>query len=100
MKRTKKTMCVACLTAMACLTPIGAQTLPDGKEWDDILVTHVNRELAHALAIPEGYSLTLDGQWKFKWVGMPSQASAAWCAAGFNDGSWAVSYTHLRAHET
>ena len=88
MKRTKKTMCVACLTAMACLTPIGAQTLPDGKEWDDILVTHVNRELAHALAIPEGYSLTLDGQWKFKWVGMPSQASTAWCAAGFNDGAW------------
>lgn len=64
--------------------PLMAQT---GKEWDDVTVTQVNREVAHTLSIPYGsesdiennlmeaspYFLSLNGVWKFKWVPDPSQ---------------------------
>ena len=61
----------------------------DGKEWDNAKVTSVNRELAHALDMPEGYSLSLDGKWKFKWVAKPSSAPTAF-AEDYNDGAWDV----------
>lgn len=64
---------------------VSAQT---GKEWDDTKITSVNRELAHTFAVPEGYSMSLDGTWKFKWVGTPNSAKADWCAESFNDATW------------
>lgn len=74
------------LTTGSCLLPLtlAAQT---GNEWDDVAVTHVNREEAHALSIPYAdetaveaydmeaspYFMSLNGTWKFKWVPDPSQ---------------------------
>lgn len=59
-----------------------------GKEWDDPKVTSVNRELAHTFAVSEGYSMSLDGTWKFKWVGTPTSAQTTWCSATYNDATW------------
>ena len=81
------------------LTTANAQT---GKEWDDPLITSVNREKAHTLALPMAseadvtkndmslspYYLSLDGKWKFYWVKQPSLAKEDWCAKDFNDASW------------
>lgn len=58
-----------------------------GNEWDDVTITQVNREEAHALSIPydseeavqdyrmedSPYFLSLNGTWKFKWVADPSK---------------------------
>jgi len=60
----------------------------DGTEWDKINITSVNRELAHTTAIPEGYQLSLDGEWRFKWVAKPSSAQKSWCATTFSDAAW------------
>ena len=68
-----------------------SQTL---KEWDDVSVTNLNRVRAHTLDIPVAsateaataytptnaleaspYFLSLNGTWKFQWVGTPEQAS-------------------------
>ena len=79
--------------------PVTAQT---GKEWDDPLKTSVNRETAHALPLPMAseadavkndltlspYYLSLNGKWKFQWVGVPSRAKNDWCAKDFNDAAW------------
>ena len=89
------------IVVMAALaaTTANAQT---GKEWDDPLTTSINRETAHTLAIPAAseadvakndltlspYYQSLDGKWKFQWVGIPSKALASWCAKDFNDASW------------
>ena len=64
------------------------------KEWDDVSITGLNRERAHSLEIPVSsaedalaaytqadawesspYCMSLDGTWKFQWVGRPEQAS-------------------------
>lgn len=73
------------LSATFIPSSLSAQT---GKEWDNINITSVNRELAHTFAVPDGYSLSLDGTWKFKWVGNPSSALTSWCAADYNDAAW------------
>lgn len=64
---------------------VNAQT---GKEWDDPNISSVNRELAHALPVPEGYSISLDGTWKFKWVGTPSKAPTNVFGEDYNDATW------------
>ena len=88
--------------AIACLTTAHAQTTITGKEWDDPLKTSVNRETAHTLAIPmqsdaaiaqndmtlSPYFQSLNGTWKFMWVGKPTSAKAEWCAKDYNDASW------------
>ena len=85
------------ITIFACTT-VYAQT-----EWDNPDITSVNRETAHALAIPmtseaqitvndmtqSPYFQSLNGTWKFKWVGMPTSAKEEWCKKDFNtDGTW------------
>ena len=81
---------------------MGTATAQTGKEWDDPLITSVNRETAHTLALPMAsetdvvkndrtlspYYLSLDGKWKFQWVGIPSNAKNEWCAKDFNDAAW------------
>jgi beta-galactosidase len=76
--------------AIACLATAHAQTTITGKEWDDPLKTSVNRETAHTLAIPMAsdadiaqndmtlspYYQSLNGTWKFQWVGLPTSAKA------------------------
>ena len=89
------------IVVMAALAATTA-TAQTGKEWDNPLTTSVNRETAHTLAIPAAseadvakndltlspYYQSLDGKWKFQWVGIPSKALASWCAKDFNDASW------------
>lgn len=69
------------------------------KEWDDVSVTHLNRERAHALSIPlnnpsdvsenkmenSPYYQSLNGVWKFKWVSSPDK-----CPQGFEEPSYSV----------
>ena len=87
------------LVFTALLTAASAQT---GTEWDNPSITSVNRETAHTLALPMGnendvakndmslspYYQSLDGKWKFYWVGSPSKATAAMCATDYNDAAW------------
>ncbi|MCR4959237.1 MAG: DUF4981 domain-containing protein, partial [Prevotella sp.] len=65
-------------------------------------VSHVNREKAHTTALPmkseadavmndrtlSPFYQSLDGIWKFQWVNAPSKATAAVCAADYNDAAW------------
>ena len=93
------------IISMFALMTIGqatAQTTVTGKEWDEPLKTSVNRETAHTLAIPMAsdnevaqndmtrspYYQSLDGVWKFYWVGVPTSAKNEWCAKDYNDASW------------
>ena len=93
-----RTLFVSLMT-LACLITANAQT---GKEWDDPMITSVNRETAHTLAIPVAsdadvaandmkqspYYQSLNGVWKFQWVGIPANAKTEWCAKDFDDASW------------
>ncbi len=75
----------ALVVGLTLCNSVWAQT---GNEWDDPKVSSVNRELAHALPVPEGYSMTLDGTWKFKWVGSPSKAPKDVFGMDYNDATW------------
>lgn len=97
----KKLFILSCLT-MAFMSANAQTSQMTGKEWDDPLTTSVNREVAHTLAIPvtsateitennithSPYYQSLNGVWKFKWVGLPTSAKDEWCATDFNDASW------------
>ena len=88
-----------CLTALMSITAAIAQT---GKEWDDPKTSSVNRETAHTVAIPMAteadaantdlsvspWYQSLNGKWKFLWVGVPSKATDAMCAKDYDDASW------------
>ena len=88
-----------CLTVLTSLGTTYAQT---GKEWDNPLITSVNRETAHTIAIPVAseaavadndmtaspYYQSLDGKWKFQWTGTPTGAKNDWCKKDFNDAAW------------
>ena len=88
--------------ALMTIGQVTAQTAITGKEWDDPLKTSVNRETAHTIAIPAAsdadiaqndmtqspYYQSLDGVWKFYWVGVPTSAKTDWCAKDYDDASW------------
>ncbi len=90
------------MMALMTMGQVTAQTSMTGKEWDDPLKTSVNRETAHTLAIPMAsddevaqndmtrspYYKSLDGVWKFYWVGLPTSAKNEWCAKDYDDASW------------
>ena len=73
-----------------------------GKEWDNPLVTSVNRETAHTVAIPMAsasdvvqnditkspYYISLDGKWKFLWTKNESQVNTNIFAKDYNDKTW------------
>ncbi len=77
------------------------------KEWDNVSVTNLNRQRAHTLEIPveldeatttaytpsigeeaSPWFVTLNGKWKFKWVGTPEQANQSFMQDSFNASSW------------
>lgn len=84
--------------SMSALTSV-AQTM---KEWDDVSITHVNREAAHTLSIPveneaavdanameaSPYYMSLNGVWKFRWVADPSKRPANFQSVTYNDVAW------------
>ena len=87
------------IIALMTIGQLSAQTMITGSEWDNPLVTSVNRETAHMLAIPDALGTTadmsqspwyqsLDGVWRFQWVGVPTSAKTEWCAKDFDDASW------------
>ena len=90
------------LIALVTIGQLNAQTTITGTEWDNPLQTSVNRETAHTLAIPMAsdsevaqndmsqspYYQSLDGVWKFYWVGVPTNAKDEWCAKEYDDASW------------
>ena len=91
-----------CLALLMSVITGHAQTTITGTEWDNPLKTSVNRETAHTIAIPMAsdaaiaendmtqspYYQSLNGVWKFKWVGLPTSAQNSWCAKDFNDAAW------------
>ena len=87
------------IIALMTIGQLSGQTMITGSEWDNPLVTSVNRETAHMLAIPDALGTTadmsqspwyqsLDGVWRFQWVGVPTSAKTEWCAKDFDDASW------------
>lgn len=76
------------LTLLSCCLPFLCLTAQNGTEWDNPAISSVNRELAHALPVSEGYSFTLDGVWKFKWVGNPAKAPTDVFGEDYNDATW------------
>ena len=83
---------------------VTGQTL---KEWDDVSVTNLNRVRAHTLDIPVAsaseaaaaytptnaleaspYFLSLNGTWKFQWVGTPERASNTFFQDSFDASAW------------
>ena len=90
------------MMALMTIGHVNAQSTITGGEWDDPLKTSVNRETAHTLAIPMAtdnavsqndmtqspYYQSLDGVWKFYWVGLPTSAKDEWCAKEYDDASW------------
>ncbi|MDE6480310.1 MAG: DUF4981 domain-containing protein [Muribaculaceae bacterium] len=72
------------------------------KEWDDVGVTHLNRERAHTLVIPladaaavsdsgieqSPYYKSLNGVWKFKWVADPSKNPVGFETPAYSVDGW------------
>ena len=75
---------IAILSWLTVPTALSAQTF---NEWDDVSITSVNREPAHAITLP-AEQLSLDGTWKFKWVPLPSQRPTDFADLSFNDSGW------------
>jgi len=69
-----------------------------GNEWNEVSSTSVNREKAHTLAISSTnasspmeaspYFLSLNGQWKFKWVPRPGDAPKGFEAEDYDATAW------------
>lgn len=92
------------LAALAATSAATAQTL---QEWDDVSITAINRQQAHTLDIPVAsaaaaataytptdaleaspYFVSLNGTWRFQWVGTPAEASGDFYADSFDDSAW------------
>ena len=72
------------------------------KEWDDVSIFQLNREVSHDLSIPfssaeaaktldltqSPYYLDLNGTWKFRWSGLPTGVPADFYASDYNDAAW------------
>ncbi|MBQ7494826.1 MAG: discoidin domain-containing protein [Bacteroidaceae bacterium] len=99
-----KCMVIACMTILSGCLPALSQTLT---EWDNVSVTNLNRLRAHTLDIPVAsvseaaaaytptnaleaspWFLSLNGTWKFKWVGTPEQAHKTFFQDSFNASGW------------
>ncbi len=95
----KKLFALSCLVVAASMATVSAQTY---KEWDDVSVTHLNREQAHTLGIPladasavgdssieqSPYYMSLNGVWKFKWVADPGKTPAGFEAPSYAVDGW------------
>lgn len=99
-----KALVLGAALALACTNSTTAQTFT---EWDDVHVTHLNRQRAHTLDIPlatadaasqaytptnaleaSPYFVSLNGTWKFQWVGTPDKASTTFMQNGFDASAW------------
>lgn len=83
------------------LQPLNAQQRWDNA-WNDVTVTHINREEAHTLAIPfaseaevrnksmeeSPYYLSLNGTWKFHWSANPETRPEEFHKEGYSTADW------------
>ncbi|MBQ0023380.1 MAG: DUF4981 domain-containing protein [Prevotellaceae bacterium] len=90
---------LSALLAFVSAATLQAQTL---KEWDDVSITHLNREAAHTTQISlkdeaavdansiesSPYYQSLNGVWKFRWVADPSKRPTGFEKADYNDATW------------
>ena len=72
---------------------IGAMSSTPQKDWENNHVLQINREAARASFIPYtakpgDQTLSLNGQWKFRWTKTPEEALPDFHVKGFNDSSW------------
>lgn len=95
----KRTAILALAGLILAAAPLGAQTFT---EWDDVSVTHLNRQKAHTTGIPlasatavadvaieeSPFYQSLNGVWKFHWVADPSKSPAGFEAPGFAAEGW------------
>ncbi|MBQ2596019.1 MAG: glycoside hydrolase family 2, partial [Bacteroidaceae bacterium] len=94
----RHSMSIVCAVLLSMATGV-SQTL---QEWDDVSITSLKREKAHALAIPfadeatmqadgmesSPYYMSLNGVWKFHWTGTPQDAPANFYADDFDASAW------------
>ena len=80
----------------------GTQDSPDGTEWQDPLQLSLNKEQPHAWffsfgdkesaskVLPQNSSLwmSLDGTWKFNWVGNPSERPVKFYENNYDTSTW------------
>lgn len=84
------------------LTAVGSVYAQHFNEWDDPAVFQLNRERAHAIALPQQtvasrgesdywdspYVMSLNGTWKFYWAPNPDKAPTGFIGTPhFSDGS-------------
>ena len=95
----KRLLTLAGIVAATGVVTANAQTF---KEWDDVGITHLNRERAHTLGIPladasavsdnnieqSPYYKSLNGVWKFKWVADPGKKPAGFEAPEYSIDGW------------
>lgn len=86
-------------------------------EWEDPAVNSINRlpartytvpladefdALTDALEFPSPYSMSLNGEWRFRWVGDPARRPQGFEAPGFDDSGWGTidvpSYVEMRGY--
>ena len=76
------------LFAFAALAASGAF---DWKAAEDPQVLEINREPARAVSMPAAdFVQSLNGEWKFRWCGEPSQRVADFVQTAFDDSDWGV----------
>ncbi|MDE6511460.1 MAG: hypothetical protein K2L00_05155, partial [Muribaculaceae bacterium] len=90
------------LAGIVAATGFATATSQTYQEWDDVGVTHLNRERAHTLGIPladasavsdsgieqSPYYKSLNGVWKFKWVADPGKNPAGFEAPEYSVDGW------------
>jgi beta-galactosidase len=69
---------------------VRAQTEAELNAWNDVKVYEINRLYPRTNVVPTGeqWSQCLNGDWKFKWVDIPSKAPADFYKEGYNASDW------------
>ena len=77
---------MAVAVALATVTAASAQTFT---EWHDLEVNEVNRYSAHTEVMSStAKTLSLEGQWKFKWVENADERPTDFFKLGYDDSAW------------
>ncbi len=99
--KTRNMLLVAAMTAAA----IYCDNLSATPEWEDPTVNSINRlpartysvpladesaALTDALEFPSPYAMSLNGEWRFRWVGDPARRPQGFEATDFDDSGWGV----------
>ena len=83
-------LCAAGLLSLFAVLPLSAE---EHHDWEDNHVLQINREPARAYFIPFGErqgdrTLSLNGNWKFRWTKTPEERIADFHLTSFDDSAW------------